>query len=420
MGKENKYYGRKDLFRYSIIVPLINGTNTESTINEYCRCASEKTYEFEGKQIQIKARTIKSWYYKYMREGLGKLETHKRKDKNKFRKIKNEEVEMRIISLRKEYPRITTKAIYEKLIEEKYITRNVSIHSLFRYLKNNNLKAVEVCRKEKRKYEQEYPNDCWQADTSSGPYIVVNRKKQKTYLISIIDDMSRLIVGHRFFLEDNGINFQKVLKEAIEKYGVPKKLYVDNGTPYKNEQLSVITARTGIELIHAKPYSPTGKGKIERSFRTIKDGWMNCTNWNNFKDLEDVEKSYSNYLYQEYTNKEHSETKETPNNRFHSYYNQIKHMEKEKVEENFMHTRNCKVYNNSTIRLNNETYEVPYKYVGKKIEIRYYVENPNRIWIYNSKGEKQEECRHPNVVDNAKSKRKNNIDYEKIMNQEEE
>lgn len=420
MKEKNNDYGRYDLFRYGLIVPLINGTNPYSTIKEYCQKASEKIYEFNGKQLKFKSRTIEEWYYKYQKEGLDKLNNIKRNDKNNFRKIKNDGVADRIVELRKEYPRITTKAIYRKLLEEKYIDNDVSIHCIFRYLKNNNLKATEISRKEKKKFEQEYPNDCWQADTSSGPYILVDGKKYKTYLISIIDDMSRLIVGSEIFFNDNAINMQRVLMSAIKKYGIPKKLYVDNGSPYKNEQLSIITARLGIQLIHAKPYSPTGKAKIERSFRTIKDGWMNCTNWNEFKSLEDVNNSYRNYLYSSYINKVHSETKQTPNNRYHEHFDRIKRKDNKIIEESFMHTKHCKVYNNSTIRLNNETYEVPYRYVGKKIEVRYFVNDLKKIYIYDEKGNKIGEGKKPNVQENAKIKRKNNIDYSKIINNEED
>ena len=417
--EKEKYFGRKELLRYSLIVPLINKTNPYSTVDEYCKKVSENTYEFNKEKVKFKARTIKGWYYKYLKEGLESLEVHQRRDKNNFRKIKDDTVIDRILELKKEYPRITTKAIYKKLIEEKYIEEDVSIYCIFRYLKNNNLKATEVSRKEKKKYEQEYPNDCWQSDTSSGPYIVIEGKKVKTYLISVIDDTSRLIVGHKFFFNDNGINMQKVLKEAIKKYGIPKKLYVDNGTPYKNEQLSIITARLGIQLIHAKPYSPTGKGKVERSFRTIKDGWMNCTDWNNFKSLEEVEESFNEFLYNEYNNKIHSEIKETPNNRYHEYAGMIKRKDNESIEEIFMHTRECKVYNNSTIKVNNETYEVPYKYVGKKIEVRYYVEDINKMWVY-VKNERKEEVKKPDVKANSKVVRKENIDYSKMINKEKE
>lgn len=416
---KTKYYGRMELFRYSIIAPLINNTNEFNTINEYCDFVASKSYDFEGKIKRITSKTVKNWYYKYKKEGLESLESHKRKDKSKFRKITSDLVEERIIELRKEYPRITAKKIHEKLQEEKYISKDVSVHAIFRYLKSNNLKAIQISKKEKKKYEHDNPNDSWQSDTSTGPYIKVEGKSKRVYLIMIIDDASRMIVGYDFFYEDNAINMQKVLKSAIKKYGIPKQLYVDNGSPYKNEQISLITARLGIKLIHAKPYSPTGKGKIERSFRTIKDGWLNCSNWNEFKTLEDVKESFSTYLYKEYINKEHSETKITPNNKWHNEIKELRQIEEEKVEEAFMHSRLSKVYNDSTIQINNEKYEVPYKYVGQKIEVRYYVNNPKEIIIYRD-GKRSEKCKIVDKKSNSKIYRKNNIDYEKMINKESE
>ena len=416
---KEKYYGRMELFRYSIIAPLISDTHEFNTIKEYCDFVASKSYNFEGKIIKITSKTVKNWYYQYKKEGLDSLAKKKRADKNQFRKVKGEEIVERIIELREKYPRITTKKIYEKLLEEKYITKDVSIHALFRYLRNNDLKAIQVSKKEKKKYEHDFPNSSWQSDTSSGPYIKVEGKSKKTYLIMIIDDTSRMIVGYDFFFEDNAINMQKVLKSAIKKYGVPKQLYVDNGSPYKNEQISLITARLGIKLIHAAVYSPSGKGKIERSFRTIKDGWLNCTDWNSFKTIEDVKNSFSKYLYEEYINKEHSEIKMSPNNRWHKEIKELKMLEEQEVEEAFMHSKTCKVYNDSTIRINNEKYEVPYKYVSQKIEVRYYVENPKEIIIYKD-GKKCEECKKVDVKANSKIRRQNNINYEKMLNKESE
>lgn len=61
-----------------------------------------------------------------------------------------------------------------------------------------------------------------------GGYIKEEGKLRRTYLIYVIDDHSRLIVGARFFFNDNAYNFQLVLKDAIARYGLCKKLYLDN------------------------------------------------------------------------------------------------------------------------------------------------------------------------------------------------
>ena len=100
-----------------------------------------------------------------------------------------------------------------------------------------------------------------------GPTITIDSKKVQTYLIQIIDDSSRLIVGNQFFLNDNALNFQLVLKQAIKTYGIPKKVFVDNGTPYKNLQFQIICATIGTILIHAKPYSPQEKRQNRTKFQ---------------------------------------------------------------------------------------------------------------------------------------------------------
>lgn len=83
-------------------------------------------------------------------------------------------------------------------------------------------------------------NDEAVADTCYLPYITEDVHSRRVYCIMIIDNHSRLLVGGGLFYNDNAYNFQKVLKNAIAAYGIPDKLYVDNGCSYSNEQLSMI------------------------------------------------------------------------------------------------------------------------------------------------------------------------------------
>jgi hypothetical protein len=80
----------------------------------------------------------------------------------------------------------------------------------------------------------------------------------------IIDDHSRLLVGGGLFYNDNAYNFQKVLKDAVAAYGIPSKLYVDNGCSYSNEQLSLIYGSVGIVLLHTRVRDGASKSKTER------------------------------------------------------------------------------------------------------------------------------------------------------------
>jgi putative transposase len=55
--------------------------------------------------------------------------------------------------------------------------------------------------------------------------------------------------------------FLPVFKQALLRRGIPKRLYVDNGALYRSTQLTLVCAKLGITLIHARPYMPQGKGK---------------------------------------------------------------------------------------------------------------------------------------------------------------
>lgn len=415
--KKEEYYHDFGLFRFSLIAPAINKSHSFKSNNEYFSFIATKKHIFDNKEYTFSISCLKNWYYKYKKDGYKELELKKRKDYKTSRKLNNETIN-RIISLREEFPNISGTSIYKKLIEEKYINKNnICLNTILRYLRNNNLKASQIVNIDRRMFEMEHVNDCWQSDTSFGPYITIDKVKYRTKLIMFIDDKSRMIMGYEFFLNDNAINMQKVFKNAIKTYGKPKRLFVDNGGPYDNKQLSLICASLGIELIHAKPYSPESKAKIERSFRTIKDGWMRCTDWNSFNTLEEVNNSLKHFIYNEYINKVHSSTKETPNERWHNEYKDITFLDEEFIEECFLHRIKRKVRKDRTIKINNDYYEVPYKYLGKDIEIRYDPNNLKEVFIFEN-NKKIEKCNLVNKVINSKIKRKNTIDYSKVINDE--
>lgn len=411
----DNFYNDKSLFRFSIIAPIINNTHGFASINEYISFAAEKTYTFNNRDYKFSTSCIKNWYLSYKRKGIEALQVKSREDKNSSRRLTYETI-IRIQELRQQFPNITGSAIYKKLIKENYINKlDVSLSTVLRFIKKNNLKAGQICNIERRMFEMANVNDCWQADTSVGPYIKIDGIKYKTYIIMFIDDKSRLIMGYDIFFNDNAINMQKVLKNAIKTYGKPKRLFVDNGGPYDNKQLSLICASLGIELIHAKPFSPEAKAKQERLFRTIKDGWMRCTDWNEFTTLEDIKKNLNEFLYNNYINKPHSSTKISPNERWHNEYNNIVFLDELFINECFLHRTYNKVRKDMTIKFKNEFYEIPFKYIGQTIELRYNPLNLNELFLYEN-NKRIQTIKKVDKVANSKVKRKNGIDYSKVIN----
>ncbi len=83
------------------------------------------------------------------------------------------------------------------------------------------------------------------------------------YLIALIDDRTRYLVGSRFFFDENRPRLEEVLKWAIVRYGIPEILHVDNGSIYASHYLTRVCAELGIDLRHSQPYRPQGKGYVK-------------------------------------------------------------------------------------------------------------------------------------------------------------
>lgn len=398
------------LFKYGIIAPLINDAKAYKSKSEFFRQVASKKYTLpNGKETIFAAGTIKNWYLDYCNSGFEALKHKGRCDFGISRKIPSSCFD-KICEIQQKNPHITGKAIYKKLIEDGVIlAKDVSLASIYRFINSNKLRMNSIV--ERKAFEMEFANDCWQGDTSHGPIITIDGKKVQTYLIQLIDDASRLIVGYKFFLRDTAINFQLVLKQAIKTYGIPKRIFVDNGTPYKNQQLKLICATLGTALIHAKPYSPQSKAKIERSFRTVKDNFLNCKDWTKFTSLDDLNNEYCKYIVKEYNSKFHSGINDIPRNRFHKDYDKIKFAySHEEIDNMFLHIEEKPVALDSTIRLCGKDFEVPQKYIKQRILIKYQPDDLSFAYIYDSVSKTLEKIFPVDKIANSKMKR-NLISY---------
>ena len=80
-----------------------------------------------------------------------------------------------------------------------------------------------------------------------------------------------------------------------------------------------------------------GKGKVERCFRTVKDKFFNCLDWNRIINISQVQKMYDEFLNKEYINKEHSAIQQTPRERFMKDFSNIKRITDEQIEELYIY-----------------------------------------------------------------------------------
>ena len=398
------------LFRYGLISSLVNNTYEEESKAEYYRNVASKIYTFKDKELKVTPSTIKKWYLDYQKLGYNGLIPKSRTDLNTSRKL-SIEAQQKIVNYKETYPHISGTLIYQKLIEDGYINEfEVSKSTVLKFIRDNYLLFGDDGKIDRRAFEMEFANDMWDADTSHGPYLTIDNKKVKTYLIALIDDASRLITNAKFYFEDNAINFQKTFKEGLKKYGIPKKIFLDNGKTYKNEQLAIICANCGMELIYTKPYSPQSKAKIERWFHTMKETWMRGINWVDIKDIDELNEMLNEFI-NKYNNDIHSSLKDKDNNnispkqRWFKDQDRIKKIDSNQIDEYFLHTAYPTIRADSIAHIKKLEYEVPTKYIGKKVTVKYDFLDRTKAWIY-EENKKVEAIHLVDKIANSKIRRK--------------
>lgn len=394
------------LFRYSLIAPIIAGTVSQDTIKEYLQDICGKKYETpDGNSKEFAPATIKDWLRKYRLYGIDGLYPKSRCDKGKPRKIFGD-LKSLIIGLKLSNPKATAKSIYYTLLAKGHITMDtISLSTIQRYISKIDL-PVESANTNRRAFEFEFPNDCWQSDVSVGPYLNIDGKKHKTYIIAFLDDSSRLILSCKAFYNDSLVSLLTVFKDAVAKRGIPKKIFVDNGKIFKSLQMQHICASLGSVLCFARPYSPESKGKIERFFRTLHEQWSNVIDWNSFSSIEELNESLSTYVEKHYNSSYHSGIKKKPIERFLQSTQNLRFLKsKQEIDYMFLYRVVRKVNNDSTISISNIIYEVPGKYTGFKINIRYDPTNTDKVYIFDDNGNLSEAIFQVNKIDNTKVRR---------------
>ena len=401
-------------FKLAIISPVIHNLFPDATRAAYYKRVTANPLTFpNGVQKSYSYKTIEKWVSDYKLHGFDGLLPSERSDKGFSRALPDTAIE-EIYRLKEQFPRINATQIYIHLVENSFIPAVVSVDTVQRFIKKNDLKGARNPNVIDRKaFEEDAFGNMWQADTCYFPYITEDGKSRRVYAVMIIDDHSRMLVGGELFYNDNAENFQKVLHDAIAKFGVPKKLYVDNGGPYSNAQLSLICGSLGTVLLHTKVRDGASKAKIERSWLTIKERLIYKLDPTAIPSLEAFNDLVRNYI-REYNVTYHSGIKTTPMERFNATKDNIKPpLSAEWLDECFLNRITRKVRKDATITIDNQSYDVPMQFIGAKVDIRYRPKDFSSAFIL------YENCKFPlrltNKVENCHTKRNNlKIDYSKI------
>lgn len=373
------------LFRFGLISGLVGRKNMSwGEREEILKAITEKEWDIPGTgRSAVSRSTVLRWLSLY--EGSGRnvqsLEPRERSDKGQMRTL-DAETEAALLALRKDYPGVSLPVLLRVARERTILAAglSVSLATVYRLFQRHGLvEAPDAASPtDRRRFECEYPNDLWQSDCMHGPKVSVDGRMRKSYLFAIIDDHSRLVPHAQFYLSEGVDCFQDCLLQAFEKRGLPRRLYVDNGSCFRSRMLAYACAQLGVALLHAKPYTPQGKGKIERFFLTVRTQLL--SHLPEELSLEELGDRLKDWLEGSYHQSVHSSTRQTPIDRYLSHLELLR-AAPANLREYFRRMVVRRVDKDRAVSLYGRMWEAPLGLIGKQVALLYHPKDPERIEV---------------------------------------
>lgn len=366
------------LFRYGLISSLLFDALPAGAVEKALAEIASKSYRIPySSRTKVGISTLRRYLKLYQQSGFDALRPQTRTDRHQPRAFPPD-VLQKAIALREEQPARTTPMIVELLKRDPELkdVQGLNAHTLTTHLRQHGKTRRLLAEKPRsyKRFEREHTNSLWQGDAMVGPWLPdpnAPGKKRRAHLFCFLDDHSRLVPYAEFFFDEALPRLERVLKVGILRRGLPKALYVDNGKVYAAHQFEAACASLGIRKWHTAPYSPEAKGKQERFFSTVRLQFMPEVETSEITTLADLNESFWAWLELIYHRTAHSETEQTPLERFQAGLNEVRSADAETLRKAFLWRETRKVRRDGRIELQGNTYQVPAQLAGRKIELRF-------------------------------------------------
>jgi transposase InsO family protein len=379
---------------------------------ELQRIASQ-THTIPGTSRQrVAESTVRQWLRDYREGGFDALIPRPRADRGEPRTLRPELAE-RLVQIKEEHPALAVRLIIEQAREEKMIAADeqVAVSTVYRLFQRLGLTAPnagQLPAEDRRRFAFAEAGQLWMSDVMHGPSVIdTGKRRRKTYLIAFIDDATRVITHAQFAFSENTASFLPVFKQALLRRGKTTRLYVDNGASYRSHHLSLVCAKLNIALIHARPYQPAGKGKIERFFRTCRAQLISRLVDGDTQSLDALNRRFATWLEGEYHHCPHRGLEgQTPLEKWAQVSGSVVYPDQNlDLDDLFLFETTRKVNNDRTVSLNGKLFEVDATLVGSKVTLRYNPAKPDASIHVVHQGKFIEMARQVDIYANCHVKR---------------
>ena len=365
------------LFRLMVLGPLASRTDVKrGEIKAIVQELAAKPYDIpNSRRTYLSEETILRWYHAWRRGGINALNPVTRADKGCTHLPV--EVQAKLKQLKHDNPARSINTLIAMTEQCGLVSRGkLSRSSVHRFLKQQQLsKRLPQSNEtiERRAFVANHAGDLWQGDVLHGPSIQTENGMRKAYLVSFMDDATRLIAHSAFCLGETALDVEGVLKQAILKRGLPNKLLIDNGAAYRAESLQTICAHLDIRLIYCKPYEPEAKGKLERFHRTFREQFLSELDLRAIRNLDDLNARLWAWCESVYHTRPHAGlNQQTPLERWRKELVHVRPLSpylSERLDDVFCHRIKRLVKKDGTVSWNSTLFEVNHTLAGETITL---------------------------------------------------
>lgn len=352
----------------------------------------------DAEPLRVSAETLRSWIRRYRRRGLTGLMDKPRPQRG-VQALSPEQVET-VIALKREVPersldRIVRIAEQTGLLEPGVLSRS-TLHRVLQGEGISGRPASASSTKDLDRFEALCPNDLWQSDMRTGPWLPDPSrpgKARRTKLFCFLDDHSRKLLHGRFSFAERLPELELVFRRCLQKYGKPKRVYYDNGKVYRSGHMRHIVATLGIHpIVFTEEYRPEGHGKIEAFNRLAKAAFVAEVKASTIRTLDELNEAFVAWMDLEYNERVHSETGQKPNDRWRAGIERVEYADERKLRLAFRWHERRTPDKTGLFSLLGTRYQVGPQLARKRIDVHFDPEDLTDVEVHYD-GRFVERCR---------------------------
>lgn len=225
------------------------------------------------RRFEISAPTGYRWLHRYQQQGRAGLANRSSRPRRSPRQTPPA-VEAAVLRLRARHPRWGGRKLAARLraLGHPAVPAPSTITAI---LRRHDLLDPQRAGQPRgwQRFEREAPNELWQMDFKGH----VSCGEARCHPLTVLDDHSRYSLTLAACPNEQTETVQTRLIHTFRRYGLPRRILVDNGPPWGTAgaehgytPLTIWLLRLGVRVSHSRPRHPQTLGKDERFHRTLK------------------------------------------------------------------------------------------------------------------------------------------------------